>query len=109
MSRQIRSLANAIRAFRDLDAEIQAQTVLTFLLVADATEPVSMRDLQGRLDISTSSVSRNVAALSKHHRLGKDGLDLVEAYEDPADRRNKVVRLTAKGRAFSSKLTDLLR
>lgn len=96
--------------FRDLDPEIQAQTVLTYLLVAAAPdkEPPSMKELERRLGISSSSVSRNVAALSEMHRLGKPGHDLVEAYEDPMDRRNKLVRLTPKGRTLALRLADLM-
>lgn len=61
------------------------------------------------LGISKSSVSRNVAALSQLHRLGRPGHNLVEAYEDPEDRRNKRVRLTSKGRAVALRLAELVR
>jgi DNA-binding MarR family transcriptional regulator len=109
MSKELRTLANAISAFRDLDQEIQAQTMLTFLCVAESPDPIGMRDLQTRLGVASSSTSRNVAALSKHQRVGKAGHDLVEAFEDPADRRSKRVRLTAKGRTFAARLGDLIR
>ena len=102
----LRGIARAIDAFRGLDPEIQAQTIRTFIVIAEAAEPINMRDLQHKLGIATSSVSRNVAALSKHHRLGKSGHDLVEAYEDINDRRTKLVRLNGKGRAFASRLSD---
>jgi DNA-binding MarR family transcriptional regulator len=40
-----------------------------------------------------------VAALGKWHKLGEPGLDLVEAVEDPIERRRKIMFLTPKGRA----------
>lgn len=51
MQKQLRTFANTIEIFRDLDPEIQAQTVLTFLFVAMAPEqaPPSMQELQRRL------------------------------------------------------------
>jgi DNA-binding MarR family transcriptional regulator len=110
MSNKLHTLANAFTALRDLDQEMQAQTALTFLHIACAApNDISMRELKGRLGISGSSISRNVAALSKHHRLGKAGHDLVESYEDSMDRRNKLVRLTPKGKSFAFRLSDLLK
>ena len=46
---------------------------------------------------SRPSASRNIAALSKWHSFGKAGHDLVEAHEDPRERRRKLVQLTPKG------------
>jgi DNA-binding MarR family transcriptional regulator len=108
MTQNLRTLYHAVQLFRDLDPELQTQTVVCFLLVANNTEPTPMRDLQTALDMPSSSTSRNVAALSKHHRLGKPGLDLVEAYEDRNDRRFKLVRLTPKGQAFKARLLSFL-
>lgn len=67
-----------------------------------------MKDLQSRVGLAKSSVSRNVAALSHQHRLGKPGHGLVEAYEDPEDRRNKLVRLTPKGKSLAAQVRFLL-
>ena len=108
MTKGLRTLYLAVQMFRDLDPELQTQTVVCFLLIAGAKDNMPMRDLQTMLGMPSSSTSRNVAALSKHHRLGREGLDLVEAYEDLADRRFKLVRLTPKGKAFSNRLNSLM-
>jgi DNA-binding MarR family transcriptional regulator len=109
--KQLRQLSHALEAFRVLDPEIQAQMVLTFLYVASAppNEPISMRELQNKLGIASSSTSRNISALSAENRVGEPGHDLVEKREDPNDRRNNLVRLTAKGRTFAARITDLLK
>ena len=107
MNKGLRNLYQAVQLFRDLDPELQTQTVVCFLLIAEARDDLPMRDLQTELAMPSSSVSRNVAALSKHHRLGRAGLDLVEAYEDLADRRFKRVRLTPKGKAFCARIQSL--
>ena len=71
-------------------------------------EGISMKDLAEKVGIAQSSTSRNVAALSKWHRLGKEGLDLVEAIEDPAERRRKIVYLTSKGKALGRSLQNVI-
>ena len=104
----IRRLAQALSLFRDLDPEIPAQQVLCFLLIAAADkEDIHMRDLQSAMGIASSSTTRNVQALSEQHRLGKPGLDLVETYEDSADRRYKRVRLKPKGRTLMMRLKQI--
>jgi DNA-binding MarR family transcriptional regulator len=107
MPKGLGRLIQLMEMLRAIDPEMPAQTVLTFLIIADEPD-ISMRDLQNRLGLASSSTSRNVAALSKHHRLGKDGADVVEAYEDPADRRYKRVRLTGKGAALTRRISQLV-
>jgi DNA-binding MarR family transcriptional regulator len=41
--------------------------------------------------------------LSKWHRLGKPGFDLVETVDDPRERRRKLVYLTSKGQRVVTK------
>jgi DNA-binding MarR family transcriptional regulator len=89
-------LAAAIAEFRKYDPEMPIQQAVLLLLVF-LTPGISMKDLSESAGLAQSSVSRSVAALSKVHRLGKPGLDLVVAEEDPAERRRKIVRLTRRG------------
>jgi DNA-binding MarR family transcriptional regulator len=80
-------MANAIRLLRKLSPDMpiqQADILLTGL--------------------SQSSISRNVKAMSKYHRLGKPGLNLMEAVIDPREPRRRLVFLTAEGKAFITKL-----
>jgi DNA-binding MarR family transcriptional regulator len=82
-----RRTISVLEEFRKLDPEMQAQTVLTFLYVMD-TPGISMTELSERVGYSQASTSRNVAALSEHQRLGKAGAGLLDAREDPANRRS---------------------
>jgi DNA-binding MarR family transcriptional regulator len=70
----------------------------TFLAVAKQPG-ISMQQLGEILKTSQASCSRNVAALGKWHKFDEPGLDLVEAVEDPVERRRKIMFLTSKGRA----------
>jgi hypothetical protein len=51
-----------------------------------------------------ASASRYVSAFSAPVVEGRKGLGLVEAKEDPMERRKKIIRLTPKGRAVVKKI-----
>ena len=57
-----------------------------------------MEKLAKRAGLTQSSCSRNVAVLSRWEEFGKPGLDLVESFDDPRERRRRIVYLTANGR-----------
>lgn len=101
------SFYRAIEEMRKLDPELPLQTVAVF--VAVALKPgITMKDLGPLVGLSQASISRNVAALAKTHRLDKPGLDLLIAREDPVERRRKIVELTPKGRGVLSALLAAL-
>lgn len=49
-----------------------------------------------------------MAALSKWHSFGKPGLDLVQAEEDPRERRRKIISLTPKGHELIATLREMM-
>lgn len=100
-------LISLIEEFRKLDTEMQAQQMLIFLIVMRNPD-IGMRDLEDKVGLSGASVSRNVAAMSKVHRKGRPGHDLVEAYEDPEDRRYKKVKPTHKGKMVYASLLGII-
>jgi DNA-binding MarR family transcriptional regulator len=104
---EIATVGRLIEAFRRLDPDMPIQYALSFLTIAQH-EGLSMGDLAQRLSIAQSSASRNIAALSKWHSFGKAGHDLVEAHEDPRERRRKIVRLTARGRHLIEVLRGIM-
>lgn len=74
-----------------------------------ALEPgITMQNLQKPTGLNISSISRNLTALGKYHRLGKDGLDFCEAVQDPLERRRMIAFLTKKGRDFLSNYLTIL-
>lgn len=87
----------------DLDPEMQVQTLLTFLHAV--RQPGStMKEIGNLTNQTQASMSRNISALSQVSRHGKPGLNLVHTYEDPMERRRKVVELTPKGQKFMKTL-----
>ena len=97
-----------VERFREVDAEMQAQSMAVLLKVAKHPVPIKMGEIAEELGLSQSTVSRNVAYLGDWNRRKEAGHKLLEAYEDPAERRRKLVRLTAKGRRFVKSLNEII-
>ena len=96
------SILNAIKVFeefRKLDPEMQMQTALIFLLIAN-NERCSISDLEKWTGLTSASCSRNVAALSEIHRKGRPGHNLIFARVNADDRRQRNLYLTVKGRTI---------
>jgi DNA-binding MarR family transcriptional regulator len=106
-SDEIATLIRVLEVLRRFDPDMPIQYALSFLTVAQ-NEGLSIRDLSERLGIAQSSASRNVAALSRWRSFDRPGHDLVQAVEDPQERRRKVVTLTETGRALAEELCALL-
>ena len=110
-SSSLSGFRDALETCRTLKPDISSITIQTLLEVAmyedaNGSEPgfmgISMADLAKRVNITSPSVSRNVAMFAKHDytKGRKDGFELVEIVMDPLDRRARYVRLTPKGRMF---------
>lgn len=95
-----------IEEFRKLDAEMPLQAIAAFLTIAQ-DEGVTMREIGEKVGISQASCSRNVAALSEHHRPNKRGHDLVIAKKDPLEKRRKIIFLTPKGRLLAKAISAI--
>ena len=80
------------------DNTMEIQKVLTLIAVRQQPE-IQMIDLPRYTMVERSANSRNVAKLGQGESPDKPGAGLVEAYEDPHNRRFKRVRLTGRGRA----------
>ena len=101
-------LLRIIERFREIDGEMQAQAMAVLMKVAKSPLPLKMHDIAIELGLSQSTISRNVAYLGDWNRRKEAGHKLLEAYEDPAERRRKLVRLTAKGRRFVKSLNEII-
>ena len=102
------TLLKVVERFREIDGEMQAQAIAVLLKVAKNPLPLKMAEIAEELGLSQSTISRNVAYLGDWNRRKEAGHKLVEAYEDPAERRRKLVRLTAKGKRFVKSLNEII-
>lgn len=101
--RELRQIYYLLQRFRGQDGEMPVQQMLVFCWVA-LNEGGLQRDLCASLEMANSTASRNIAALSEVHRLGKPGLGLITWVESNVDRRSKLLILTQKGKAFAQEL-----
>jgi DNA-binding MarR family transcriptional regulator len=95
----------ALAPFRGQRETMPLQYVEVFLLVA-ADEGRNFSTYATRIGSSQSLMSRHVADLGSVNRYHTEGLGLLETYDDLMDRRNKLIRLTAKGRHIAWKITE---
>jgi DNA-binding MarR family transcriptional regulator len=95
-NQQLKLIQTLLKEFREIDPWMGVQTAETFIVIA-MRPGVSMSEVSEDTGLAQSSCSRNVALLSKWHRLGKPGANLVEAVEDPRERRRKIMYLNPRG------------
>lgn len=98
-STTLSKLSRIIGAFQTLNPEIPSQFIQIILEVArGGSEGVTQREIVTRTGLSRSTVSRTCLLLSKEFRAGTPGWNVVTVEIDPMDRRNRIVKLTPKGR-----------
>lgn len=103
----LNKLLGIIEEFRKIDPEMPMQRAATFVHVC-LHEGCTMLEIVEAVGQSQASASRNVAALSKWQRQRRVGPDLINAEEDPYERRRKVVTLTSKGQRIAASLKKLM-
>lgn len=102
-------LIRFVEEMRKLDPEMQLQTLLTYLYVAqDKSGGMAMATIADKLHISQSSTSRNVAYMGKMNRKKEPGLQVLTAREDPMDSRRKLVTMTSKGDRLKETICEIM-
>ena len=93
----LKALYNALKPFRSVRETMPLQYVTAFLLVAQ-DEHQNVTEYAKRAGTSQSLMTRHLADIGEVNRYHDAGMGLVEAYDDLMDRRNRLVRLSAKGK-----------
>jgi DNA-binding MarR family transcriptional regulator len=93
-----------IRGVAKIEPDMPLRQLHCLLVIAQEPEGMSLTDISQKVGIGLATASRHVAALGKQNRHREEGLLLVESFEDPMERRKKIIRLTSKGRAAINKL-----
>jgi DNA-binding MarR family transcriptional regulator len=92
---------------RLMDSEMPAQLVSCLLYIASHKD-CHKQAMEEYLNISVASGSRNTDWLSKKHRLGKPGLNLITKERDPSNGRRLVLKLTNKGEQLIKQIRTTL-
>lgn len=83
--------------------DLGSQTIVVFLAVAQAgTLPQSQ--LIKLTGMTHAGVSRNVSRLADYGNGSSAGLGLLASFEDPQDRKSKLITLTPKGKQVLSQI-----
>lgn len=93
-----------IQGVSSLEPEMPLQQLHCLLVIAQSEEGLSLTDIAQKVGIGLATASRYIAALGKQNRHREEGLLLIESFEDPMERRKKVIRLTKKGKITVEKL-----
>jgi DNA-binding MarR family transcriptional regulator len=100
-------LLSLLRALSSLDKNFPLPYSV-FLFEVARNEGCSLGDISKTTGMPLSTSSRILSALSSRRQNGAEPYRLIEQDYDPDNRRRKVIRLSAKGRAFVSRVTGIL-
>lgn len=103
----LRQCIEFLQRAAEIDPEMPLQQLHCLLVVAEAEEGMSLTDLSKKVGIGLATASRYVGALGKINRRREEGLKLIESFEDPMERRKKIIRLTKKGHITTQKLVGV--
>lgn len=101
------NLKKLTRYLRSLDQHMTMFQLESFLLVAESPG-ITMREVEAKMDVANATTSRNIAYWSKWRKYEVPGMDFLEIYPDPRDRRLRIIEMTPKGEAFLSKVNELM-
>lgn len=88
------------QAVKNSKGPFMTDQALNVLMEIALTPGLTQQELSKRTGLNLSSISRNVMSLGEWHRNGVEGLKLVEAVDDPNERRRKIQFLTKEGVKF---------
>jgi DNA-binding MarR family transcriptional regulator len=95
----LKNTLKALEPFRDLRDTMPLQYVTAVMLVA-SEEGLNVTEYAKRAGITPSLMTRHLSDLGETNRYHKPGFGLVEQFGDVMDRRNRLIRLTAKGKGI---------
>jgi len=102
---KVNKVLGAVQAVRSLDSEMPLGQLVFFLTVAK-NEGAPLREIAEQCNMLMGTASRYMANLQFIPRYRQQaGVSLIEAFDNPADRRQKVIVLTPAGRTLLEDLT----
>lgn len=93
-----------LSGIRQVDPEMPVAQAMCLFVIAQAEEGLSLTELSKKVGIGMATASRYVASLNNITRYKTEGLRLVESFENPLERRKKVIRLTTRGKIAIRKI-----
>ena len=104
---KIERLLKVINLLRLYDREVPAQVLATLFYIGSHND-CHKTALEIDLNFTTASSSRNTDKLSKNHRLGKAGYDLIVKEVEEVSPHRQRLRLTKKGEDLMTQIKQIL-
>ena len=104
---KIERLLKVDNLFRLWDREIPAQVLATLFYIGSHND-CHKTALEEDLNFTTASSSRNTDKLSKKHRLGKAGYDLIVKEVEQVSPYRQRLKLTKKGEDLMTQIKSIL-
>ena len=106
LTMDLNSTMRGLEIFSRIQPDMQLTTLRTFLFVAQRGK-CNQADIEQYLGVSRAAVSRNVDYWTNVKFDGREGINFICREEDPDDRRNKIVKLTERGKTFYERLRGI--
>ena len=104
---KIERLLKVINLLRLYDREVPAQVLATLFYIGSHND-CHKTALEEDLNFTTASSSRNTDKLSKDHRLGKAGYDLIVKEVEQVSPHRQRLKLTKKGEDLMTQIKQIL-
>ena len=101
---KLKQAIDLVAGIQKINPDMPLQQLLCLLYIAREEEGCSLTDIARNANIGLATASRYVSSLGKMNRHREEGFNFVESYEDPMERRKKIIRLTTKGKIALKKL-----
>lgn len=86
------------------------QVARLFIAICELGETdVGTSEANATLGYNSATLSRNITTLSSRPKRTGKGLGLITTYDDPTDRRQKLISLTAKGKIVRNTLIKTIK
>ncbi len=102
----LKAVRGALRPFKDLREKTMPLHYATAFIEVALEEGQTVSEYAKRAGVDQSLMSRYLADMGKVNRYHEEGLGLVEQFHNMMDRRQQLIRLTAKGRTFVYQMTQ---
>jgi DNA-binding MarR family transcriptional regulator len=100
-----------LETFANYDRDMQMQTILAFLYVALENEmgrTANVGLVRDQVGVTSASATRNVQYWTDRNRYGQKGKECLESVINPANKTEKIIKLSPKGKALVKELEKLL-
>lgn len=101
---KLKQAIDLLSGVQKVDPDMPVQQLMCLLFIAQEEEGTSLTEIARKANIGLATASRYVSSLGKMNRHKEEGFNFVESYEDPMERRKKIIRLTTKGKIALKKI-----